>query len=78
MKKFPGIVDRDDNSYEAKYYRARRQPFWAIVGLIGCTLVVLFSGWAPIYQLVIKSPGVKPRDAAEQIVGAYLGVCIAS
>ena len=36
---------------------------------------MLFSGWAAIYDLAVKSPGVDRGDSVVDLVAAYLGVC---
>ena len=71
------IMDRDDKKYKLNhYYRAHWQPFWAYLGLLLCSLLVIFSGWAAIYDLIAKSEGVKREDAIVDLVAAYLGVSI--
>ncbi|KAL8825691.1 MAG: hypothetical protein Q9170_007698 [Blastenia crenularia] len=67
-------IDRDSNSYRLKHYRAHWQPVWAILGLVLCTLLMLFSGWSAIYDLCAKSSGVNKSDAIVDLVAAYLGV----
>ncbi len=47
---------------------------WAILGLVLCTLLMLFSGWAAIYDLCARSPGVDRGDAIVDLAAAYLGV----
>jgi len=72
-------LSRDDPPYTTKYYRAHWQPLCAYFGLFGCVLLVLFSGWAPIYILSarrklggnssLKSSGGLVAD----LIGAYAG-----
>ncbi|KAL8686801.1 MAG: hypothetical protein Q9218_006857 [Villophora microphyllina] len=57
----------------AAHYRAHWQPLWAILGLTLCTLLMVFSGWAAIYDLCAKSPGVDWRDSVVDLVASYLG-----
>ena len=70
------IMDRDGKMYKLNHYRAHWQPFWAYLGLLLCSLLMIFSGWAAIYDLCAKSAGVKRRDAIVDLVAAYLGVSI--
>lgn len=58
MKLFPHTIDRDKPYYRNKHYRAHWQPMWAIIGLGLCTMLMLFSGWAAIYDLCAKTKGV--------------------
>ncbi|KAI4167688.1 MAG: hypothetical protein LQ343_007007 [Gyalolechia ehrenbergii] len=67
-------INRNSDKYREKHYRAHWQPVWAILGLTLCTLLMLFSGWAAIYDLCARSPGVDWRDAVVDLVAAYLGV----
>ena len=69
-------MDRDGKTYKLNHYRAHWQPFWAYLGLLLCSLLIIFSGWAAAYDLVAKSDGVKRRDAIVDLVAAYLGVSI--
>ena len=70
------IMDRDGKTYKSNHYRAHWQPLWAYLGLLLCSLLMIFSGWAAIYDLVAKSEGVKQRDAIVDLVAAYLGVSV--
>lgn len=67
-------LDRNGPSYRKKHYRAHWQPVWAILGLVLSTLLMVFSGWAAIYDLVAKSPGVNRADSIVDLIAAYLGV----
>lgn len=73
-------ISRDGSPYMDLYYRGHWQPFCAYVGLLGCTLLVLFSGWVPIYILSAKgklggNDNLLGNNALiAQIVGAYSGV----
>lgn len=69
-------MNRDGADYKKRHYRAHWQPAWAILGLVLCTLLMLFSGWAAIYDLCAKSPGVDRGDAIVDLVAAYLGVSL--
>lgn len=68
------IMDRDGPSYRQNHYRAHWQPLWAYLGLLLCSLLMIFSGWSAIYDLVVRSEGVKRRDSIVDLVAAYLGV----
>ena len=74
MAHYHRIIDRDGKTYKSKHYRAHWQPLWAYLGLLLCSLLMIFSGWAAIYDLVAKSEGVKKGDAIVDLVAAYLGV----
>lgn len=58
MKLFPNTIDRDKPYYRNKHYRAHWQPMWAIIGFGLCMMLMLFFGWAAIYDLCAKTKGV--------------------
>jgi hypothetical protein len=74
------VLGRDSDEYKTNYYRAHWQPACAITGLVGCTLVVLFSGWPAIYLLkqrntMSTASNLKNTlDLIGDIIGAYSGV----
>ena len=74
------IFSRDSELYKRRHYRAYWQPGWAWVGLIGCALIIFFSGWPAIYIMVARkdlSTGslLKPNKLfAADLVGDYSGV----
>ena len=74
------VYSRDRNPYMERHYRAHWQPMWAIVGLVGCILIVLFSGWPAIYILHSRHNLAADKDLktntqlAADLVGAYAGV----
>ena len=75
-----GSIRRDSKQYMQQYYRASWQPACAWLGLVGCALVVVFSGWPAIYIMVARQ-SLATRDLlksntllAADIVGAYSGV----
>ena len=70
------IMNRDGSAYKSNHYRAHWQPLWAVLGLLLCSLLMLFSGWSAIYDLVARSKGVERRDSIADIVAAYLGVSL--
>lgn len=70
------IMDRDGRAYKSNHYRAHWQPLWAVLGIFLCSLLLLFSGWSAIYDLVVRSKGIARRDSIVDIVAAYLGVSI--
>src|ERR1700743_3044724 len=47
-------ISRNELPYTSLYYRGHWQPLCAYVGLFGCILLVLFSGWVPIYILAAR------------------------
>lgn len=67
-------INRDAEEYRDRHYRAHWQPLWAILGLVLCTLLMVFSGWSAIYKLCAESPGVDRGDAIVDLVASYLGV----
>ena len=69
-------LDRDGPYYTRLHYRAHWQPVFAIIGLVTCTLLMIFSGWAAIYALCINSEVVIRADAISDLVAVYLGVSI--
>ena len=80
MKLFPNTIRRDSEEYCRVHYRAHWQPFWAILGLVLCTLLVVLQGWTAIYDLCAKSKGVSKEDAIVDLIAAYIGVrcCISA
>lgn len=84
MRRYKRLINRDSDHYIKYHYRAHWQPLWAIFGLIACTLLMTFGGWAAIYDLckVRKGPDgrvvqvVARGDSAFAIVAAYLGVSL--
>ena len=76
MKQYSAAINRDSADYTLKYYRARWQPLPALVGLVACCLLIVFSGWAAVYQLVRgeESTGVGKSDAVMDLLASYLGV----
>ncbi|KAL8951015.1 MAG: hypothetical protein Q9222_002991 [Ikaeria aurantiellina] len=74
IKFYNKTIDRDGQGYRDKHYRAHWQPLWAILGLTLCTLLMVFSGWAAIYDLSVKSPDVDRGDSIVDLVASYLGV----
>jgi hypothetical protein len=68
------VFGRNVPSYEERYFRARRQPFWSLVVLGGCLLLILTSGWTAIYQLPSVSETGAKEELVIEILGAYLGV----
>ncbi|KAL8681430.1 MAG: hypothetical protein Q9186_002435 [Xanthomendoza sp. 1 TL-2023] len=73
IKFYKNTLSRDSTDYRRKHYRAHWQPLWAILGLVLCTLLMFFSGWAAIYDLVAKSPGVNLADSIVDLIAAYMG-----
>lgn len=74
MAVYDKIINRDGSAYKQKHYRAHWQPLWAFLGLLLCSLLMIFGGWAAIYDLAVDSPGVDRKDAIVDLVAAYLGV----
>lgn len=74
IKYYKRSINRDSAVYRDRHYRAHWQPVWAILGLVLCTLLVVFSGWTAIYDLCARSPGVDRGDAVVAVVASYLGV----
>lgn len=74
-----GRPSRNDPPYRGRHYRGHWQPMFAIVGLIGCVLITLFSGWSAIYILkaranLVGKEDLKPNSKlAWDLVGAYAG-----
>ena len=78
MKIHRNVIDRDNERYKDKHYRAHWQPLWAIIGLVLCLLLIVFSGWAAVYDLRVKSKGVSETDSVVDLVSTYLGVSVTS
>jgi yeast amino acid transporter len=53
---------------------------WAYIGLIGCVMIVVFSGWPAIYILHSRNHLAADKDLktntqlAADLIGAYAGV----
>ncbi|KAI4244030.1 MAG: hypothetical protein L6R42_010584 [Xanthoria sp. 1 TBL-2021] len=73
IKFYSRTLSRDSVFYRQKHYRAHWQPLWAILGLVLCSLLMFFSGWAAIYDLVAKSENVNRADSIVDLIAAYLG-----
>ena len=77
-------MSRDSPPYTTLYYRAHWQPLCAYVGLLGCTLLALFSGWVPIYILAARKKFggndnlLSNTALIAELVGAYSGVSVSS
>jgi hypothetical protein len=75
-----GTYSRDSEKYKNEYYRAHWQPYWAIFGLFGCIMIVIFCGWPAIYLLgageaFLTQNQLKPKNyLAADVAGAYSGV----
>ena len=78
MKLFPNTIDRNESYYKDKHYRAHWQPMWAIIGFVLCTIIMLSSGWAAIYDLCAKTKGITKEDSIVDLATAYVGVSWAS
>lgn len=74
MKIFKNTINRDKAYYKRKHYRAHWQPLWAIIGFTLCTLLTILLGWAAVFDLCAKSPGVTKRDSIVDLITSYLGV----
>ena len=75
-----GVSWRDTRVYQHQHYRAHWQPYGAWFGLIGCVLITLSAGWAPIF-IMVAGDGLATRKLlksnsllAADLVGAYSGV----
>ena len=75
-----GTFSRNSVEYKRRHYRAYWQPGWAWIGLVGCCLVILFSGWPAIYIIVARGSlatgGFLKADKllAADLIGDYSGV----
>ncbi|OCL08475.1 hypothetical protein AOQ84DRAFT_439560 [Glonium stellatum] len=73
------VYSRDQHRYMSRHYRAHWQPMWAYIGLIGCVLIVIFSGWPAIYILrsrhhLLADKYLKTNvQLAADLIGAYAG-----
>jgi hypothetical protein len=65
-------LNRKSPDYKQMYYRAPRQPFWAYVGLIFCSLLLLFNGWHTFYK--INRGTIHASHATAGLIGSYGGV----
>ncbi|KAL8838574.1 MAG: hypothetical protein Q9176_004971 [Flavoplaca citrina] len=73
IKFYKNTLNRDSDYYRQKHYRAHWQPLWAILGLVLCSLLMIFSGWAAIYDLAAKSKNVPRADSIVDLIATYLG-----
>ncbi len=78
MKLFPNTIDRNIPYYKDRHYRAHWQPMWAMIGLGLCTMLMLSSGWASIYDLCAKTKGVTKEDSIVDLAFSYVGVGLTS
>lgn len=76
MTYFPNTINRDSSYYKAIHYRAHWQPMWAIMGLALCTIIMLSTGWAAIYDLCAQTKGVRKEDSIVDLATTYLGVSL--
>lgn len=74
MSFFEDLIKRDSDLYKQNHYRGHWQPFWAILGLVLCSLLMIFSGWSAIFDLARGSKDVKREDSIVDLIASYLGV----
>jgi len=73
-------MSRNEPPYTTLYYKGHWQPLCAYVGLVGFTLVAMFSGWVPIYILAARGKHggyddlSSNTDLMVQLLGTYSGV----
>lgn len=65
-------MDRDGEEYRKNYFRVPRQPFFAWLGIVSCTLLVISNGWYVFWQIHHKR--MAAPEAAGRLIGAYAGV----
>ncbi|ORY10484.1 amino acid permease-domain-containing protein [Clohesyomyces aquaticus] len=74
-----GIISRNDELYKARLFKSRWQPLPAYIGIVGCAMVVVWSGVPPLYILIAKrsltsTTNLKSSVAlAFDIIGVYIG-----
>jgi amino acid transporter len=73
-----GIFGRKDTNYKRYLFKSRWQPLPAYIGIVGCTIVVIFSGFPALFIL-----GAEPKNSTTlkdktalllDLVGAWFGV----
>ncbi|KAF2187484.1 hypothetical protein K469DRAFT_772116 [Zopfia rhizophila CBS 207.26] len=76
------IFSRDDPLYISRLFKSRWQPVPAIIGIIGCSFILLWSGIPPLYILAARRSSASadelkgPVGLAFDVIGAYLGPVI--
>lgn len=73
------IFSRNDPRYIRYLFKSRWQPLVAYVGIVGCGIVILFSGFPALFILGARS-GLsddsnlkKPEALVGDVIGAYFG-----
>ena len=74
------IFSRNDPRYIRDLFKSRWQPLFAYIGIIGCSIVILFSGFPALFILGARSSltdvsNLKKAEALVwDVIGAYFGV----
>jgi amino acid transporter len=74
------IFSRNDSRYIRYLFKSRWQPLFAYIGIIGCGIVILFSGFPALFILGARSSltnvsNLKKAEALVwDVIGAYFGV----
>jgi hypothetical protein len=63
---------RETLQYDKLYNRIQLQPFWAWVGLIACSVLILTNGWYYIFAAARGTMRVKYVVAG--LIASYFGV----
>jgi amino acid permease len=67
-------IDRDSEEFKKRFYRSRLQPLLAYIGIIGCSLFILFNGWETF--VLIARRRITAKEAAIQLISSYLGLIL--
>ena len=74
MKAWSHDIERDSKAYQDRHYRAHWQPLWAIIGLVLCTLLVIFGGWNAVFELCAGSLRVPTSESVVDVILIYTGM----
>ncbi|KAH8589041.1 hypothetical protein B0O99DRAFT_664761 [Bisporella sp. PMI_857] len=77
-----GLLERGSDLYVTRLFRSRWQPLPAYIGIVGCAIVIIWSGIPPLYILIARehltlSSNLKSKAALVlDVVGYYIGPVI--
>jgi hypothetical protein len=74
------VLSRNDKLYIASLFKSRWQPLPAYIGMVGCSFVIIWSGFPPLYILAARHTLTSSDDLKDtvalvfDVIGAYIGV----